>query len=384
MIVKSILDLDFYKLTMGNVVFHRYPTAEVDYKFVCRNKDVNLLPYLEDIQEEIKSLETLSLTDSELKYLSKITFLDPAFIRFMGQLRLHPEDEVYVYNDGNNLGIKIEGSWLQVIWYETMILAIVNEIYFRDKIPKDFAIKTAKERLYPKVDLLEKNPEVKISDFGTRRRHSFEVQELVVSTLKYLPNFMGTSNVHLAMKYNLKPIGTMAHEYISAHQAITRVQDSQKMALDVWAKDFDGNLGIALTDTINMDAFLKDFTRFYAKLFDGCRHDSGDPVIWGEKLIEHYKGLGINPTTKTIVFSDGLDVPYAIRLYDHFKGKINVAFGIGTNLTNDIGLKALNIVIKMSKCNDQPVAKISDNASKNICDDPVYVAYLKSAFGIKS
>lgn len=382
MIIKSILDLDFYKLTMGNVVFHRYPTAQVEYKFVCRNKDIDLVPYLNDIKHEINELSKLALTRAEYEYLSKIRFLDPAFLDFLSNLSLNPEKEVQVYNDGHNLAVIIKGSWLQTIWYETMILSIVNELYFRDKMPKPEAMVKAAERLVPKYNLLEIHPEIKFSEFGTRRRHSFEVQDMVVQTLKELPGFMGTSNVHLAMKYRVKPIGTQAHEFFMAHQAITRIQDSQKVALKIWAEDFDGDLGIALTDTLNMDTFLKDFTRFYAKLFDGCRHDSGDPVAWGEKLIAHYKKLGIDATTKTAIFSDGLNVPKAIELHDAFKGRINVAFGIGTDLTNDIGLKPLNIVIKMTRCNGQPVAKISDNAGKNICDDQVYVAYLRSAFGI--
>ena len=382
MIIKSMLDLDFYKLTMANVVFHRYPTARVAYKFVCRTKGADLLPYMEDIRREIMDLSMLALTNEEFKYLSTIRFLDPAFVQFLSNLRLDPKKEVKLFNDGSNLGITIEGSWLQTIWYETMLLAIVNEIYFRDKMPKPEAMKAAADRLEPKLTMLEQNPGIKLSEFGTRRRHSFEVQDMVVGKMKGLANFTGTSNVFLAMKHNVKPIGTQAHEFFMAHQAIVRVQDSQQTALRVWAEDFDGDLGIALTDTINMDTFLLDFTRFYAKLFDGCRHDSGDPIVWGEKLIKHYKQLGIDPTTKTAVFSDGLNIPKTKELYEYFKGRINVAFGVGTDLTNDVGMPALNIVIKMTDCNGQPVAKISDNPGKNICSSPVYVNFLKACFGL--
>jgi nicotinate phosphoribosyltransferase len=235
-----------------------------------------------------------------------------------------------------------------------------------------------------KIDML-KGVDLHFSEFGTRRRHSFDMQKAVLEMLKQqVPECLnGTSNMHLSRILNLKPIGTMAHEYLCAHQALVRVQDSQRVALKVWAEDFDGDLGIALTDTINMDAFLRDFTKLYAKLFDGCRHDSGDPYIWCDKLIAHYKKLGIDPMTKMAVFSDGLNIPKAIQIARRYKGRINVSFGIGTDLTNDIpGLKPINIVIKMVSCNGQPVAKISDNPGKNICDSSVYIAYLKAAFEV--
>lgn len=384
MIIKSLLDLDFYKLSMGNVVFHRFPTAQVEYRFVCRSKDVDLLPYMQDIKDEINTLDQLHLTLDEYDYLKTIRFLDPAFIEFLRQLELQPKKEVQVYNDGNNMTCVIKGSWLQTIWYETMILAIVNEIYFRDKMPKHKAIEAAITRLQPKLVLINDYPDLRFSEFGTRRRHSFDVQAAVLSALKkdVGDQLNGTSNVHLARVFNLKPIGTQAHEYFMAHQGLFRIQESQQRALKTWAEDFDGDLGIALTDTLNMDAFLRDFSKFYAKLFDGCRHDSGDPIVWGDKLIAHYKRLGIDPKTKMAVFSDGLDIPKAVNILDHFRGRIGVSFGIGTDLTNDVGLKAINIVIKMVRCNGQAVAKVSDAPGKNICDDATYVAYLRNAFGI--
>jgi nicotinate phosphoribosyltransferase len=382
MIIKSLLDVDFYKATMCQIGIHRYPKCSVEYKFYCRTEGVDLLPYLNEIKNEIMTLSNLRLSKEESQYLSSIRFLHPNLVRFLKDLKLDPENEVIIFNDGKNLGIKIMGNWIQTIWYETMILAIVNEIYFRDKMLKDEAIKSAIKRLGPKIEFLEINPGIKISEFGTRRRHSFEVQDLVVEGLKKLSNFMGTSNIYLSMKHGVKPIGTQAHEYFCLNQSMVRVNESQKFALLNWSQEFDGDLGIALTDTINMDVFLKDFGRFYAKLFDGCRHDSGDPVIWGEKLIKHYRTLGIDPMTKTAVFSDGLNLTKCKALYDHFKDKINVVFGVGTDLTNDVGMPALNIVIKMTKCNGQSVAKISDNAGKNICDDPIYMAYLKKSFEV--
>ncbi len=386
MIIKSMLDMDFYKLTMGNVVFRRFPTAQVEYRFVCRSEGVDLLPYMDDIKHEISELEKLALGTEEYEYLKGIRFLSAGFVEFMRQLRLNPSKEVQVYNDGKNLAIIIRGTWLQTIWYETMILAIVNEIYFRDKMPKHEAIAAAMTPLTNKMEFIQDSRDIiRFSEFGTRRRHSFDMQKAVLEVMKHeIPKYLnGTSNVHLARILDLKPIGTQAHEYFMAHQAMCRIQDSQRQALLTWAQDFDGDLGIALTDTLNMDAFLKDFTLFYAKLFDGCRHDSGDPMEWGEKLIRHYEKLGIDPKTKMAVFSDGLDVHRAKEISHMFSNRIGVSFGIGTNLTCDIpGLKAINIVIKMTRCNGQPVAKISDAPGKNICDDPTYVAYLRSAFGI--
>ena len=194
----------------------------------------------------------------------------------------------------------------------------------------------------------------------------------------------GTSNVHLAREYDLKPIGTMAHEWLMAHQQLgPRLVDSQQAALDCWVREYRGQLGIALTDCITMDAFLDDFDLYFAKLFDGLRHDSGDPLAWAEKAIAHYRRLGIDPLSKTLVFSDGLDMPKALQLFRALRGKINVSFGIGTNLTCDIpGVEPMNIVLKMTACNGHPVAKISDAPGKTQCRDENFVAYLRHVFNV--
>ncbi|MNE34092.1 Nicotinate phosphoribosyltransferase 2 [compost metagenome] len=225
-----------------------------------------------------------------------------------------------------------------------------------------------------------------MADFGTRRRFSYKVQEEVVRVLKddFPARFVGTSNVHLARKLDIKPLGTMAHEWIMAHQQLgPRLIDSQIAALDCWVREYRGLLGIALTDCITMDAFLTDFDLYFAKLFDGLRHDSGDPVQWAEKAIAHYRKLGIDPMTKTLVFSDGLNLTKSLEIFRALRGRINVSFGIGTNLTCDLpGVAPMSIVLKMTDCNGQPVAKISDEAAKTQCRDENFVAYLRHVFKV--
>jgi len=222
-------------------------------------------------------------------------------------------------------------------------------------------------------------------DFGTRRRFSKVYQYLILEALIHPPfevNLKGTSNVEFAKIFQLTPIGTMAHEWLQAHQALTRVIDSQKVALEVWAKEYRGDLGIALSDVVGFDAFLRDFDPYFAKLFDGCRHDSGDPYEWCNKLIKHYENMGIDPRTKTAVFSDGLSFEKAVDIFSEFCHKINVSFGIGTFLTNIHTFETLQIVIKMIECNGHPVAKISDSKGKGMCEDRSYLNYLKKTFEI--
>jgi nicotinate phosphoribosyltransferase len=238
---------------------------------------------------------------------------------------------------------------------------------------------------FGQLDSTGKHPFV-FFDFGCRRRFSGEWQDEVVATLAgTAPQFFkGTSNVHLARKHGLVAIGTMAHEYLQTFQASGNVQLRlfQKQAMDTWVQEYRGDLGIALTDTVGMDAFLADFDLFFAKLFDGLRHDSGDPVVWGEKAIAHYQRLRIDPHTKRLVFSDGLDIPQALYLHGQFADRIQVGFGIGTNLTNDLGLDALNIVMKLVSCNGQPTAKLSDSPGKTLCDDETFLAYLRQVFNV--
>jgi nicotinate phosphoribosyltransferase len=272
--------------------------------------------------------------------------------------------------------------------YEIPLLAVVSEVYFRRTQPKpDFA--EGRRRLKAKIDVARQaEPELgfRISDYGTRRRFSRDWQEEVLQTFKReIPqNFAGTSNVWFAMRNNLTPLGTMAHEYMQACQALgPRLRDSQTFAFDKWAQEYRGDLGIAVADTYGTDAFLRDFDMYFCKLFDGARHDSGDPFAWGERLIAHYRRNRVDPRTKTLIFSDQLSVPLAIEIARRFHGRAQTAFGIGTNLTNDLGHEPINIVIKMTECNGQPVAKVSDAPGKTVSKDPGYLRYLRQVFGLE-
>ncbi|HUT43618.1 MAG TPA: nicotinate phosphoribosyltransferase, partial [Desulfobacterales bacterium] len=265
------------------------------------------------------------------------------------------------------------------------VLAIINQIYFTSTVEQEILIEERKKgswKLWDKIKLIQdlNDPGFKFSDFGARRRYSKHWHDVVVQRMaeKLPENFAGTSDVYFAYKHNVKPIGTMAHEWIQAGQALTNPRNSQKFMLQKWADEYRGELGIALSDTLGLDVFLKDFDSYFAKLFDGVRHDSGDPIRMGEKIIAHYKKLKIDPKSKTIVFSDSLTIPKAIEIYQHFKDRIKVSFGIGTNLTNDLVREPLNIVIKMTHCNGQPVAKISDNEGKGMCESAEYLQCLKS------
>lgn len=390
MIIESLLDTDLYKFTMMQCVLHQFPGAEVAYRFRCRNVGVELGPYADEIRDEIHHLCSLRFKDEELEYLAGLRFIKSDFVDFLSLFHLK-EKYITVKADPeapNGIDITIEGPWLHTILFEIPVLAIVNEVYFRHQMPVADE-KEGMRRLRAKIDLIRNEPDndnLKITDFGTRRRFSRAWQTTVTETLiRELgrEKFAGTSNVDLARRYGLIPIGTMAHEYLQACQALgPRLRDSQVYGFEMWAKEYRGDLGIALSDVYGMDPFLKDFDMFFCKLFDGARHDSGDPFLWGEKMIEHYRRNKCDPRGKTLIFSDALTVPRIIELYRRFNHRIGVGFGIGTNLMNDLGPEPLNIVVKMIRANGQPVAKISDTPEKGMCEDLTYLAYLKQVFGI--
>ena len=388
-VIHSLLDTDLYKLSMMQAVLHNYPNTDVEWEFRCRNGE-DLRPYLDELRWELERLCELSLADEEAAFLENISFMKPDFLRFLGLFRFNLR-YVQLGIEHDELYIRLRGPWLHVILFEVPLLAMVSEVRNRTLHPA-VTLQKARDQLYRKFDWLVANATVdelaglQVADFGTRRRFSFGVQDEVVRLLKaeFPARFVGTSNVYLARKYDLKPLGTMAHEWVMAHQQLgPRLIDSQIAALDCWVREYRGLLGIALTDTITMDAFLRDFDLYFAKLFDGLRHDSGDPLLWAEKAITHYRKLGIDPMTKTLVFSDGLDLPRALNLYRALRGRINVSFGIGTNLTCDIdGVAPMSMVLKMTSCNGQPVAKISDEAAKTQCRDPNFVSYLRHVFKV--
>ncbi len=388
MIIPSLLDTDLYKFTMMQVVQHHFAEAQVEYRFKCRNANVDLTPYVDEIRQEIRNLCDLRFSRRELEYLRQWRFFKSDFVDLLGLFHL---DERFVTvsardDSPREIDITIKGPWLHTILFEVPVLAIVCEIYYRHNVPvPDF--EQGRRRLAAKIAHANEveGRDFRVADYGTRRRFSRAWHEEVLRVLKRdMPaHFVGTSNVHFAMEQGLTPLGTMAHEYMQACQAAgPRLRDSQAFAFNMWAREYRGDLGIALSDVVGFDAFLRDFDLFFCKLFDGVRHDSGDPFEWGDKLIAHYQKMRIDPRTKTMVFSDSLTIPLAIRLHEYFKGRAQTSFGIGTNLTNDLGYESLQCVIKMTRCNGQPVAKISDEPSKTMDYDPSYVAYLREVFQV--
>ena len=393
MIISSLLDTDLYKFTMMQVVLHQFPGAEVEYRFKCRNA-ANLAPYVGEIREEIRGLCSLRFQDAELAYLKAMRFIKSDFIDFLGIFKLNEKYVSVTPLPSGEIEVSIKGPWLHTILFEIPVLAIINEVYFRNT-QKRPDLAEGRARLATKMGQLQADglQALKIADYGTRRRFGKAWHEEVLRTLithlgtGVTGQFAGTSNVLFAMKLGLTPLGTMAHEYLQACQALgPRLRDSQVFGFEMWAKEYRGDLGIALSDVYGMSAFLRDFDMYFCKLFDGTRHDSGDPFQWGERMLAHYAKNRVDPKTKTLIFSDGLTVPRTIELYQQFRGRCQLAFGIGTNLTNDLGdpprHEPLQIVIKMIRCNGQPVAKLSDTPSKNMCDDEKYLAYLRQVFEI--
>ena len=391
-VITSLLDTDLYKFTMWQAMLHRFPQTQAEYSFHSRRPGVYPLAELKDkVERELDHLCGLSFRADELAWLGAWRFIKSDFIDFLRIFRFQ-RDFITVRAVGSELEIVARGPQVHVMAFEIFVLAIVNELYFR-RFPAAPAQAEGRRRLAAKIEQLrefEREPPrrhpFEMFDFGLRRRWSGAWQREVVDALRReLPQFFkGTSNVLLAKDLGLVPIGTMAHEYLQSFQALdVRLRDSQRAALESWVQEYRGDLGIALTDVIGMDAFLADFDLYFAKLFDGLRHDSGDPVLWGEKALAHYEKLRIDAHTKRLVFSDGLDIATALKLYRHFADRTQLGFGIGTHLSNDMGQKQLHIVMKLTRVNDQPVAKLSDSPGKTMCDDQTFLAYLRQVFGVK-
>lgn len=388
-IVISLLENDLYKFTMWQALLHSHPDAQTEYSFACRNSPAYPLAELKaDVERELDHLCSLSFTEDELDYLRGLRFIKSDFVDFLTVFRFQRKF-ISVTTDGDTLQIVARGPQVHVMGFEIYVLYIVNGLYFR-RLGNAATLIEGRKRLAAKIAMLRefgKEPARKhpfeFFDFGVRRRFSGTWHDEVVAMLaREVPQyFKGTSNVYLAKKYNLVPIGTMAHEYLQSYQSFgVRLRDFQKAALEGWVQEYRGDLGTALTDVVGMDAFLADFDLYFAKLFDGLRHDSGDPIVWGEKALAHYAKLRVDAHTKRLVFSDGLDLPTAFALYRHFADRTMTGFGIGTNLTNDTGITPLNIVMKLMACNGQPVAKLSDSAGKTLCKDETFLAYLRQVF----
>lgn len=402
-VVKSMLDLDAYKINMMQAIHSLYPDTLVRYELIVRsNEDISdLLPH---IQHEVNRLEALRFTEDDIQYLrSSSPHLTNAFLHSLRYFRFLPQQQVEIgiveQNHKRQLRIGIEGAWKDTILYETIIMSIVSEVRNRHRW-SDVSLDDVLQILDEKVSKLQTTlkergiTNFRLTEMGTRRRFSTSAQEAIIDHLNTnIPELMvGTSNLHFARQFNMTPIGTIAHEWFMGHQALVNPRDSQRVALEQWLKAFDGQLSIAPTDTLTIDAFLQDFNKHLAKAYDGVRHDSGCPFTWGDKLINHYKQLGIDPMTKVFVFSNGLNFEESLEICEYFKGRVNISFGIGTFLTNDLGdwtnnegtqYSPLSMVIKLTECNGRPVAKISDEPEKAMCEDAIYLANLKRQFGIE-
>ncbi|NUZ04370.1 nicotinate phosphoribosyltransferase [Piscinibacter koreensis] len=392
-VITSLLDTDLYKFTMWQTMLHRHPQTQAEYTFVCRNQPAYPLAELvSEVDRELDHLCSLRYRPDELAYIGSLRFIRSDFVDFLRIFQFQREFiQARVAPDGKGLEIVASGPQVHVMAFEIYVLAIVNELYFR-RFDEDAAWAEGRRRLAAKIERLrefEREPKrlnpFEFFDFGVRRRFSKAWHREVLETLKReVPQFFkGSSDVLYARDLGLVPIGTMAHEYLQTYQTLgVRLRDFQRAALEDWVQEYRGDLGVALTDVVGMDAFLADFDLYFAKLFDGLRHDSGDPLWWGEKAIAHYERLRVDPKTKRLTFSDGLDLEKSFDLYRHFADRTMVGFGIGTNLTNDTGLKTLHIVMKLTHANRQPVAKLSDSPGKLLCDDETFLAYLRQVFNV--
>lgn len=390
--ILSILDNDFYKFTMQNAVVTLYPKAKAKYEFINRGNHEFPEGFGEALTREIAKMGRLKLTVEEKRFLSKsCPYLPPTYLDFLQGFRYDPE-EVSVSQNGSELSVHIEGYWYRTILWEVPIMFMICEMYYQwDSIKQEIGERESNDQVAACArDKIEKYRSlgITLADFGTRRRHSYEVQKIVVQTLKEYGGgcFIGTSNVHLAMLCNTRPIGTHAHEWFMFHAAKYGFKMSNSLALENWVFIYRGDLGIALSDTYTTDVFFRSFDKKFSKLFDGVRHDSGDPLEFTIKTIAHYKQYGIDPMSKTIIFSDALDYEKVKRIVEFCKGKIGISFGVGTNLTNDVGLPPLNIVIKMTETLPDhgvwnPVVKLSDEKGK-YTGAPATIELCKTILGI--
>jgi nicotinate phosphoribosyltransferase len=384
-----MLQNDFYKFSMGQAVLHNYPATIVRYEFKWRNWEqmqlrISLEDFIGRLKKELDHLCLLRFTEDELNYLSTFQFFKPDFIEYLRLFQFN-RNHIHCKIVNDKIKVTIEGPWLNTIPFEVPVLSTISQLY-TDNGPSLHSkwLSEGRKRLSDKFLLLEaalgKGHNFSFADFGLRRCADSEFHDEIIRFIldNYPQYFAGTSNVYLAKKHNVKAIGTMAHEWVQAHQQLGgRPMDSQTNALQVWANEYRGELGIALSDTLGFDAFLADFDRYFALLFDGCRHDSGNPIDWCKKFISHYEKLRIDPKTKTAIFSDGLTFESALELYFLFVKAIKTSFGIGTYLTNDVGFIAPQIVIKMVECNGEPVAKVPDSIGKGMCEDKEYLVQIK-------
>lgn len=367
--IVSPMDTDYYKITMGQLVFFNFPTVDVRYNLITRRQIEFPEGFEKNLRHGIEAMADLKTSQEEIDYLhQRAPYLKPNYLDWLKSYRFNP-DEVKLSQKEGQLQVQIEGPWYRTIYWEVPLMAAISGAYFKDT-PKSLEwLNQAKE----KARILKANG-IKWADFGTRRRFSRDVQEQIVrAAMEYADEgsggFVGTSNINLAYLNSCRFIGTIAHEIPQVVGALFGPQMANEMVLGLWQKEFKGQLGTALPDTFTTDVFLRNFNHDAAKLWDGVRHDSGDPKAFLDKIIAHYQKLGINPLEKTVIFSDGLSLEKILDLNEYCKGKMKCSFGIGTNLTNDVGSKPLDIVIKVVEAKFpeqlwQPAIKLSDNPQK--------------------
>ena len=371
----SLLDNDFYKFTMQHGVMKLFPKAKARYQFINRGKHSFPEGFAEKLRQAVDAMAGLRLSKEEKKYLSvTCPYLDPTYLDFLQGYCYDPE-EVTIEQEGDQLKVGVEGYWYRTILWEVPLMALISELFYPLHHLERAADEEVKKLGREKIEKYKELGAI-IAEFGTRRRHSFQVHDLIVQTLKQYGQgaFVGTSNVHLAMKYGVKPIGTHAHEWFMFHAARYGFKMANILSLQHWVDVYRGDLGIALSDTYTTAVFLEQFDKMFAKLFDGVRQDSGDPVAFAEKMIAHYQSKGIDPLSKTIIFSDALDYDKVVKISNYCRGKIGMSFGIGTNFTNDVGLPPMNMVIKMTETQPEgsqwiPVVKLSDVKGKYTGDE---------------
>ncbi len=380
-IVTSLLDTDLYKFNMNQVIFHKHTDLLGQYYFKCRNEGVVFTPEMVDeIKAQLDWLCSLKFRKDELDYLRSIRFIKNDYVEFLRLWRPIKDYVTIRLSDSGELEVIIDGPLFSAMQFEIHLLEIINEVYFRFNYDYSVLRKSAEDRLNRKIkDIQDGKYTFSFAEFGARRRLSREWQDEVIRRfVTETDKCIGTSDVYFAMKYNTKPIGTYAHEFVQMYQGIDSIPlaYTNHYAMQDWYDEYKGDNGTALTDTITTDLFLLDFNRSMVNNYNGVRHDSGDPYEWGEKIIKHYKSYGVDPRTKLLLFSDSLDFDRAQELYDYFKDKTKTSFGIGTFVTNDTCAEPLNIVIKLQYVNGRPVAKISDSPGKSMCRDKEYLSYL--------
>lgn len=386
--LNSILDNDFYKITMQNAVVKLFPGSVVKYEFINRGKHQFPEGFDVALREAVNKMAELKLTKDEKKYMARTCpYIDLPYLDFLEGYHYDPS-EVKIHQEGTELSVVVEGLWYRTILWEVPLLALISELHYEMNHMERDSNEVVMSKTIEKADALAKLG-VNFAEFGTRRRHSNKVQNLVMEALtqKNESTFIGSSNVHFAMKYGVKPIGTHAHEWFMFHAAEYGFKMANELALEHWVDVYRGDLGVALSDTYTTDVFFQQFDKKFAKLFDGVRHDSGDPLEFADKTIAHYQNNGINPLFKYIIFSDGLNLEKVEEITNYCSGKIGISFGIGTNLTNDVGLKPMNIVMKLigvQAPNGEwiPTVKLSDEHGK-YTGDPKMIELAKEFLRIK-